>query len=71
MIAKALESNGATVYIIGRRLAVLEEAAKEHSVRWFTRTSYWQLLTTVNLTRPGERLSLSKGTLHPKILSYQ
>ena len=29
MMAKALEANGAKVYIIGRRLEVLEKAAKE------------------------------------------
>ena len=33
MIAKALEHNGATVYIVARRLDVLEQAAHEHSVR--------------------------------------
>jgi NADP-dependent 3-hydroxy acid dehydrogenase YdfG len=32
MMAKALENNGATVYIIGRRLSVLQEAAKANSV---------------------------------------
>ncbi|KAH7885189.1 NAD(P)-binding protein [Phlebopus sp. FC_14] len=31
MIATALESNGATVYVIGRRLDVLERAAAEHN----------------------------------------
>ncbi|KAG2740697.1 hypothetical protein P692DRAFT_20909735, partial [Suillus brevipes Sb2] len=30
-IATALESNGATVYIIGRRLEVIEKAAKENN----------------------------------------
>jgi len=29
MMAKALEANGAKVYIIGRRIEVLESAAKE------------------------------------------
>ena len=33
MMATALEHNGATVYIVGRRLAVLEQVAKERSVR--------------------------------------
>jgi len=32
MMAKALEHNGATVYIIGRRLNVLEKAARENSL---------------------------------------
>ena len=33
IMAKALEHNGATVYIVGRRLDVLEKAAREHNVR--------------------------------------
>lgn len=33
MIATALEHNGATVYIMGRRLQVLETAAKQNAVR--------------------------------------
>jgi len=32
MMANALETNGAIVYIIGRRLEVLERAVKEKSV---------------------------------------
>ncbi|KAJ3508598.1 hypothetical protein NLJ89_g5674 [Agrocybe chaxingu] len=32
MMATALETNGATVYIVGRRMDVLEKAAKENSV---------------------------------------
>lgn len=33
MMATTLENNGATVYILGRRWEVLEEAAKDHAVR--------------------------------------
>ena len=33
MMASALEHNGATVYILGRRLNVLQQAAKDTSVR--------------------------------------
>lgn len=34
-MATALENNGAIVYIIGRRMADLEQAASEHNVRPF------------------------------------
>lgn len=33
MIAKALEENGAKVYIVGRRKSVLESVAKKEAVR--------------------------------------
>lgn len=33
MIVKALEENGAKVYIIGRRKEVLDKVAKEEAVR--------------------------------------
>lgn len=33
MLATALENNGAIVYIVGRRLSVLEQAAAERNVR--------------------------------------
>jgi len=35
MMAKALENNGATVYIIGRRLDILQMAARENNVRQY------------------------------------
>ncbi|KAG1751098.1 NAD(P)-binding protein [Suillus lakei] len=46
MIATALENNGATVYIIGRRLEVIEKAAKENNV-WniaFVATRFGKLI---------------------------
>lgn len=45
IMAKALERNGATVYIVGRRLNVLEEAALLHSVSSLSR-SYLPLYLT-------------------------
>lgn len=33
MMAKALEQNGAKVYIVGRRKELLEKVAKEEAVR--------------------------------------
>ena len=33
MMATALENNGATVYILGRRFEVLENAARKNAVR--------------------------------------
>jgi NADP-dependent 3-hydroxy acid dehydrogenase YdfG len=33
MMATALENNGATVYMVGRRLDMLEKAARENNVR--------------------------------------
>lgn len=33
MLATALENNGAVVYIVGRRLSILEQAAAERNVR--------------------------------------
>ena len=34
MIVKALEENGAKVYIVGRRKEMLEKVAREEAVRW-------------------------------------
>lgn len=39
MMARALENNGATVYICSRRRDVLEKAAHEHNVSPFDFTS--------------------------------
>lgn len=33
MIVKALEENGAKVYVVGRRKEVIEKVAREHAVR--------------------------------------
>lgn len=35
MMASALENNGATVYLVGRRLEVVEKAARDNNVRHF------------------------------------
>ena len=43
MMATVLEHNGATVYIVGRRRAVLEKAAKEHSVSSLDLLGNWLL----------------------------
>jgi hypothetical protein len=34
MMAAALENSGAIVYIMGRRLEVLEKAVEDHAVRY-------------------------------------
>jgi hypothetical protein len=45
MIATALENNGATVYIVGRRSSVLKEAAETKSVRTlFFYLSFWLII---------------------------
>lgn len=41
MMATALENNGATVYIIGRRMQVLEKAVRENNVRLSVMRSGW------------------------------
>ena len=52
MMATALENNGATVYIVGRRKQVLEKAAKEHNVRRHLSYSVSAPLHTCSSTTP-------------------
>jgi hypothetical protein len=58
-MAKALENGGATVYIVGRRLDVVERAAKENAVR-VLRLSAFRLRFSLKLRCPNSlRLLLS------------
>ena len=41
MMAKALENNGATVYIVGRRQNVLEKAAEDNNVNFYRLDRSW------------------------------
>ena len=47
MIVKALEENGAKVYIVGRRQEVLEKVAKEEAV-------------CINLTNPSDNIARAR-----------
>lgn len=50
MITKALEQNGAKVYIIGRRKEVLERVAKEEAVSTSRFPEAWGLQTLEGLS---------------------
>ena len=76
MIAKALEHNGATVYIVGRRADVIEQAAAEHNVRPRSlalralaprdtlegELTLWRLRARITLYSAGGTSSLSRAT---------
>lgn len=51
MIVKALEENGAKVYIIGRRQEVLEKVAKEEAVRLHLMQPGASVMITATATR--------------------
>jgi hypothetical protein len=66
MIATALENNGATVYIIGRRVDVIEKAAKENNV-W--NIAFIAMVSDAQFHRNSENSSRYRVTSHVVSLS--